>query len=80
MIRSIYGDLVEIEAIAITAEECLTMLPVVPSGKYKRTLAKLYTLVGKTADRACDALERGEELRAAHVAAQAAMLRAKRQR
>lgn len=51
------------------------MLPSTPSGKYKRILARLYTLVGKTAGRASAALERGEELvslSAAHLAAQTA--------
>jgi len=73
LIRLLYEDLVEVEALAITADECVTSLPPAPAGKYKRTLARLYTLVGKTAGRATAALERGEELvarRAAHLVAQ----------
>ena len=58
----LYDDLVEVEALAITADECVTMLPPFPSGRHKRTLNRLYTLVGKTAGRASAALERGEEL------------------
>jgi hypothetical protein len=62
LIQRLYDDLVEVEALAITADECVTALPSFPSGKYKRTLARLYVLVGKTAGRASVALERGEEL------------------
>jgi hypothetical protein len=75
LIQRLYDDLVEVEALAITADECVNSLPPFPSGKYKRTLARLFTLVGKTSSRACAALERSEELvalRAAHLAAQAA--------
>jgi hypothetical protein len=68
LIQRLYDDLVEVEALAITADEAVTMLPPSPSGKYKRTLARLYTLVGKTAGRASAALERGEELVALHAA------------
>lgn len=64
----LYEDLVEVEALAITADECVTMLPPVPSGRYRRTLARLYTLVGKTAGRANVALERDEELVVLHEA------------
>lgn len=55
-----YDDLVEVEALAVTADECVNSPPPFPSGKYKRTLARLYTLVGKTSGRAQGALERGE--------------------
>ena len=64
----------DIEAI-ITADEACTNLPPKPRGKYGRTLARLYTLVGKTSGRAQGALERVEELvaaRAAQLAAQVA--------
>ena len=63
LIVLLYEDLVEVEALAlaITADEAVTALPS-PSGKYRRTLARLYTLVGKTSGRAQVALERGEEL------------------
>ncbi len=50
-------------------------MPPKPRGKYGRTLARLYTLVGKTSGRAQGVLERGEELvalHAAHLAAQVA--------
>jgi hypothetical protein len=69
LIRRLYDDLVEVEALAITADECVTALPPFPTGKYGRTTARLYTLVGKTAERATLALERGEELVARHEAA-----------
>ena len=58
----------------------MTNLPPRPRGKYGRTLARLYTLVGKTSGRAQGALERGEELvalRAAQRAAQAPKRRAR---
>jgi len=67
LIRYLYDDLVEVEALAITADEAVTALPS-PSGKYRQTLARLYTLVGKTSGRAQGALERGEELVARHEA------------
>ena len=76
-----YENLVEVEALAVTADEAVTVtadeavtnLPPRPRGRYGRTLARLYTLVGKTSGRAQGALERGEELvalRAAQLAAQ----------
>jgi hypothetical protein len=42
------------------------MLPPTPSGKYKRTVARLYTLVGRTAGQASEVLELGEALAAMH--------------
>lgn len=63
-ISLVYDGLVEVEALAITADEAVTNLPVIPTGKYKRTLKRLYTLVGKTSERAQGVLERGEELTA----------------
>jgi hypothetical protein len=66
LIRILYDDLVEVEALAVTADEAVTMLPPNPTGKHKRTLDRLFTLVGKTSSRAFAALERGEELVAAH--------------
>jgi len=68
LIRYLYDDLVEVEALAITADEAVTQLPVRPRGRYGRVLARLYTLVGKTSGRAQGALERGEELVALHEA------------
>lgn len=62
LVERLYADLVELEGIAITADECVTALPVIPSGKYKRTLKRLYTLVGKTAGRASEVLERSEDM------------------
>jgi hypothetical protein len=38
------------------------MLPAGPTDKYKRTLARLYSLVGRTARLATAVLEMGEEL------------------
>jgi len=58
LIGRLYDDLVEVEALAITADEAVAMLPPRPSGKYGRTMARLYTLVGKTAGRASAALAR----------------------
>ena len=48
LIRLLYEDLVEVEALAVTADEAVTNLPPRPRGKYGKTLARLYTLVGKT--------------------------------
>lgn len=72
LINQLYEDLVEVEALAVTADEAVTQLPPKPRGKYGKTLARLYTLVGKTSGRAQGALERGEEL----VAMRAAQLKA----
>ncbi|HEU4735004.1 MAG TPA: hypothetical protein VFT22_44230 [Kofleriaceae bacterium] len=65
---------VEVEALAVTADEACTQLPSRPSGKYGRIIARLFTLVGKTSGRAQVALERDEELVAvrAQLAAQVA--------
>jgi hypothetical protein len=68
LIALLYDDLVEVEALAVTADEAVTNLPPRPRGRYGRTLARLYTLVGKTSGRAQGALERGEELVALHAA------------
>ena len=67
-ISLLYEDLVEVEALAVTADEAVMNLPPKPRGKYGRTLARLYTLVGKTSGRAQGALERGEELVTLHTA------------
>jgi hypothetical protein len=40
----------------------MTNLPARPHGKYGKTLARLYTLVGKASGRAQGVLERAEEL------------------
>ena len=80
LIRLLYDDLVEVEALAVTADEAVTQLPPMPGGKYGRTLARLYTLVGKTSGRAQGALERGEELvalRAAQLVARVPKRRAR---
>jgi hypothetical protein len=61
-IRRIYDALVEMEALAITADEAVTNLPVTPTGRNKRTIARLYSLVGRTAGQASAVLELGEEL------------------
>jgi hypothetical protein len=74
-IELLYSDLVEVEALAVTADEAATMLPPTPSAKHNRILARLSTLVSKTASQACAALERSEELvslHAIHLAARAA--------
>jgi len=63
-ISLVFDGLVEIEALAVTADEAVTNLPVAPTGKHKRTLKRLYTLVSKTSERAQGVLERGEELTA----------------
>jgi hypothetical protein len=59
---ALYGDPVELEGIAVTADECVTSLPVFPTGKYKRTPRRLYVLVGATAGRASEVLERSEDM------------------
>jgi hypothetical protein len=68
LIRRLYESLVEIEALAIGADEAVTNLPVTPTGRHKRTIARLYSLVGRAAGRASEALEVGEELLAKHEA------------
>jgi hypothetical protein len=68
LIARLYDDLVEIEGLAVTADEACTPRPPRPPGKYGRILARLYALVGKTSGRAQGALERGEELVALHAA------------
>jgi hypothetical protein len=45
LIHLVYDDLVEVEALAVTADEAVTNLPARPRGKYGKTLARLYTLV-----------------------------------
>jgi hypothetical protein len=72
LIALLYEDLVEVEALAVTADEAVTNLPPRPRGKYGRTLARLYTLVSKTSGRAQGALERVEELIALRAAQRAA--------
>ena len=52
------------EGIAVTADECVTSLPVFPSGKYKRTMNGLYALVAATAGRASEVRERSEDMHA----------------
>jgi hypothetical protein len=52
--------MVELEAFAITADDAVTMLPAGPTGRHKRTLTRLYTLVGWTASQASATLELGE--------------------
>jgi hypothetical protein len=74
-IARLYDDLVEVEALAVTADEAATMLPPTPSAKRKRILARLTTLVSKTCSKACAALERVEELVALHAAHLAARKR-----
>lgn len=72
LIEYLYEDLVEVEALAVTADEAVTNLPPRPRGRYGRTLARLYTLVSKTSGRAQAALERSEKLVALHAAHRAA--------
>lgn len=78
LIRLLYDELVEVEALAVTADEAATNLPSSPTGKHKRTLARLFTLVAKTSGRAQGALERSEELVALHDAYLATLRAAKR--
>ena len=79
-ISLVYEGLVEVEALAVTADEAVTNLPPRPRGKYGRTLARLYTLVSKTSARTQDALERGEELVEQIAAARAGKRPARRAR
>lgn len=62
LVARLYGDLVELEGLAVTADECVTALPVLPTGKHRRTLRRLYVLVGATAGRAGKVLERSEDM------------------
>jgi hypothetical protein len=62
LIRHLYERLVELEALAVTADEAVTMLPAGPTGRYRRTLARLYALAGRTAGQASATLGLGEEL------------------
>jgi hypothetical protein len=82
-IERLYRELVEVEALAIAADEAVTMLPPYPSGKHKRILARLFTLVTKTADQASQALEKSEDMiaqLAAHMAARAAKQQPRKRR
>lgn len=79
LIERLYGDLVELEGLAVTADECVTSLPVSPTGKYKRTIKRLYVLVGATAGRASKVLERSEDM-LAQLAAPRGSRRARRRR
>jgi len=79
LIDRLYRDLVEIEAIAVTADEAVTMLPPNPSGKtHRQTLSRLYVLVSQTSSKANAALERSQELVALHDAHLAAIRAARR--
>ena len=74
-IERLYRELVEVEALAIAADEAVTMLPPNPSAKHKRILARLFTLVSKTAAQASQVLEESEDMLAqisTHMAARAA--------
>ena len=61
-IGRLYRELVEVEDLAIAADEAATMLPAPPSAKHKRPLARRYTLVSQTANRAGWALEKREDM------------------
>jgi len=78
LIKLLYDELVEVEALAVTADEAATNLPPSPTGKHRRTLARLFILVAKTSGRPQGALERSEELVALHDAHVAAIRAAKR--
>jgi hypothetical protein len=81
LISQLYDDLVEVEALAITADEACTQLPPKPSGKYGRIAVRLYTFVGKTAGMATVALGRSEDLvalRSAQLSAQSKLSPARR--
>jgi len=74
-VARLYSELVEVEALAIAADEAATMLPPNSSVKQKRILARLIMLVSKTASQASEALEESEDViaqHAAHMAARAA--------
>ena len=62
----------DVEALAHAAGEAVTLLPSTSSGKQRRTFARLYALVTKTASEAIAALTLSEELvsrLSAHMAA-----------
>jgi hypothetical protein len=73
LIRRVYGDLIEVEALAVMASEAAGRLPPTSFVKHQRIYTRLSTLVRKTANQATAALEHSEglvALHAAHLAAQ----------
>lgn len=62
LVSLLYGGLFELEGLAVTADECVTALPVLPTDKYKRTMSRLYVPVGATACHASKVMERSEDI------------------
>jgi hypothetical protein len=61
-LERLYSELVEVEALAHAAGEAVTLLPPASSPKTKRSFARLYALVTKTANEASAALTLSEQL------------------
>jgi hypothetical protein len=68
----LYSELVEVEALAHAAGEAVARLPSTSSAKLRRIFARLYALVGRTAEQADAALTISEQLVAALSAQMAA--------
>ena len=72
-LERLYTELVEVEALAQAAGEAVTQLPSTSSRATRRSFARLYALVTRTANEATTALALGENLVAAlstHMAGQ----------
>ena len=80
-LERLYNELVDVEALAHAAGEAVTLLPSASSPKMRRSFARLYALVTRTANEATAALTLGENLvsaLSAHMAAQRAVLELER--
>ncbi len=61
-LEQLYTELVDVEALAHAAGEAVTLLPSATSPEQRRHLARIYTLVTRTASEASAALALGESL------------------
>jgi hypothetical protein len=74
-LERLHSELVEVEALAHAAGEVVTLLPSSASAETRRTFARLYALVTRTADEAGAVLTLSEQLvsaLSAHMAARRA--------
>jgi hypothetical protein len=79
----LYGELVEVEALARAAGEAVTLLPSTASAKLRRIFARLHVLVTRTENEASTALTLSENLvsaLSAHTAGRAPGQRGRRRR
>lgn len=75
LVRRLYANAVELEALSVMADEAAGTLPPTSSVKRRQLYARISTLVHRIADQASSEVERVEELvsmHAANLAAQAA--------